>query len=430
MAVPTGLDGAPPDAPQLLELDRAHVWHPYASVIDPAPVYPVASAQGVRITLADGRELVDGVSSWWAAVHGYRVPELDAAARAQLDAMAHVMFGGLTHAPGVELAGLLAELTPGALQHVFFCDSGSVAVEVAVKMALQYWRSQGQPGKTRLLTVRGGYHGDTFATMALCDPVGGMHALFADMLPQHLFAARPDQDPDAADLAALLRRHADEVAALVLEPVVQNAGGMRFYPPSYLSRARELCDRYDVLLIADEIATGFGRTGRMFACEHAGVVPDILCVGKALTGGYLSLAAAVCTPRVAHGICGGEAGVLMHGPTYMANPLATAVARASVELLLSRGWQAEVARIEEELRVGLAPARELPGVADVRVLGAIGVLEMRAPVDVPRVTAHLVDRGVWLRPFRNLIYTMPPYALGRADAALVTAAMVEVAALA
>ena len=420
---------AVPDEARLLELDRTHAWHPYASVLDAAPVYPVASTRGVRLTLADGRELVDGVSSWWAAIHGYRVPELDAAAHAQLDTMAHVMFGGLTHAPAVELAALLAELTPGDLQHVFFCDSGSVAVEVAIKMALQYWRSQGEPGKTRLLTVRGGYHGDTFATMAVCDPVGGMHALFADLLPQHLFAPRPDEDPEAHRLAALLAAHAEEVAAVVLEPVVQNAGGMRFYPPSYLSRVRELCDRYGVLLIADEIATGFGRTGRMFACEHAGVVPDILCLGKALTGGYLSLAATLCTPRVAEGICRGEARVLMHGPTYMANPLATAVARASVQLLLRRGWPAEVGRIEDALRVGLAPARDLPGVADVRVLGAIGVLEMRAAVDVPRVTKELVARGVWLRPFRNLIYTMPPYPITSEDAALLTRAMVEVAAL-
>ena len=420
---------AVPDKARLLELDRTHAWHPYASVLDAAPVYPVASTRGVRLTLADGRELVDGVSSWWAAIHGYRVPELDAAAHAQLDTMAHVMFGGLTHAPAVELAALLAELTPGDLQHVFFCDSGSVAVEVAIKMALQYWRSQGEPGKTRLLTVRGGYHGDTFATMAVCDPVGGMHALFADLLPQHLFAARPDEDPEAHHLAVLLAAHAEEVAAVVLEPVVQNAGGMRFYPPSYLPRVRELCDRYGVLLIADEIATGFGRTGRMFACEHAGVVPDILCLGKALTGGYLSLAATLCTPRVAQGICRGEARVLMHGPTYMANPLATAVARASVQLLLRRGWPAEVGRIEDALRVGLAPARDLPGVADVRVLGAIGVLEMRAAVDVPRVTKELVARGVWLRPFRNLIYTMPPYPITSEDAALLTRAMVEVAAL-
>jgi adenosylmethionine-8-amino-7-oxononanoate aminotransferase len=415
---------------ELLALDRAHVWHPYATMVDPPAVYPVVAAEGVRLTLADGRQVVDGMSSWWAAIHGYRHPVLDQAIRDQLDRVAHVMFGGLTHEPAVRLATLLAEITPGELRHVFFCDSGSVSVEVALKMALQYWQSRGLR-RRRLLTVRGGYHGDTFGAMAVCDPVSGMHHLFADALAQHVFAPLPPADYEeryVTEVERLIAAHRDELAAVIVEPVVQGAGGMRFYPPQYVRALRELCDSYDVLLILDEIATGFGRTGRLFAAEHAGVAPDIMCVGKAMTGGYLSMAATLCTPRVAEGISRGEARVLMHGPTYMGNPLAAAAAYASIRLLLDQPWQRTVARIEEVLREGLAPARGMPGVADVRVLGAIGVIETREPVDVPAVQRSLVERGVWLRPFRNLIYTMPPYVIGEADLCTVTSAMVASAA--
>jgi adenosylmethionine---8-amino-7-oxononanoate aminotransferase len=413
----------------LLDLDREHVWHPYATMVDPPPVYPVVGAEGVRLHLADGRRVIDGMSSWWAAIHGYRHPVLDQAVRDQLDRMAHVMFGGLTHPAAVRLATLLAEITPGDLRHVFFCDSGSVSVEVAIKMAFQYWQSQAQP-RRRLLTVRGGYHGDTFGAMAVCDPVGGMHHLFTDVLPRHVFASLPPAEYDdayAAELERLIARHRDEVAAVIVEPVVQGAGGMRFYPPEYVRLLRELCDAADVLLILDEIATGFGRTGRLFAAEHAEVAPDIMCVGKAMTGGYLSMAATLCTPRVARGISRGAAGALMHGPTYMGNPLAAATAHASIRLLLDQPWQETVARIERLLRDGLEPARGLPGVADVRVLGAIGVIEARDAVDVPAVQRALLERGVWLRPFRNLIYTMPPYVIGEPDLCTVTSAMVAAA---
>jgi len=412
---------------QLLALDRAHVWHPYATMIDPPPVYPVVEADGVRLTLADGRDLVDGMSSWWAAIHGYRHPVLDRALRDQLDQMAHVMFGGLTHPAAVRLAALLADITPGDLRHVFFSDSASVSVEVAIKMALQYWQSRGSP-RRRLLTVRGGYHGDTFGAMAVCDPVNGMHHLFRYALAQHVFAPPPPVEYDeqyAGELERLICEHRDELAAVIVEPVVQGAGGMRFYPPRFVRVLRELCDAYDVLLILDEIATGFGRTGALFAAEHADVTPDIMCLGKAMTGGYLSMAATLCTPRVAEGISRGEAGALMHGPTYMGNPLAAAVAYASIRLLLDQPWQETVAAIERGLRDGLAPARGLPGVADVRVLGAIGVIEASGPVDVPAVQRVLVERGVWLRPFRNLVYTMPPYVIGEADLGRITDAMVD-----
>jgi adenosylmethionine---8-amino-7-oxononanoate aminotransferase len=399
----------------------------------PGPVQAVVAAEGVRLELADGRQVVDGMASWWAAIHGYRHPVLDAAVRDQLGRMAHVMFGGLTHPPAVALAERLVAITPEGLEHVFFCDSGSVAVEVAIKMAVQYWQGRAS-GRTRLLTVRGGYHGDTFATMAVCDPVNGMHHLFAGALPQHVFAPRPPDgfaaglDPAWADaVAKLYAEHAGELAAVVVEPVVQGAGGMRFHSPECVRLLRELCDSYGVLLILDEIATGFGRTGALFACAHAGVVPDILCLGKALTGGYLSMAATLCTAGVAEGVCGGEAGALMHGPTFMANPLAAAVAGASVDLLLSRDWAGEVRAIEAGLRAGLEPARALPGVAEVRVLGGIGVLETVAPVDVPAATAAALDRGVWLRPFNRLIYCMPPYVISPDDLAAVADAMVAAA---
>lgn len=417
-------------ADDLLAFDREHIWHPYAPMPATTPVYPVVSASGVRLTLADGRELVDGMSSWWAAIHGYRHPVLDAAVTAQLSDMAHVMFGGLTHPTAVRLARLLVDLTPAPLTKVFFADSGSVSVEVAIKMALQFQRSRGRTSKTRLLTVRGGYHGDTFGAMSVCDPVGGMHHLFADLLPPHVFAPMPPETYEesyASELAALVGEHAGELAAIIVEPVVQGAGGMRFYDPSWLRLLRSLADEYDVLLIFDEIATGFGRTGTFFGCEHADVAPDVMCVGKALAGGYLTLAATLCTDRVARGISEGEAGVLMHGPTYMANPLACAVAVASLGLLEERDWRSEVAAIEKGLAEGLAPARDLPNVRDVRVLGAIGVIEMSDPIDIAAVQEVVVGHGVWLRPFRNLIYTMPPYVTDPADLHQITTAMLAAA---
>ncbi len=397
---------------------------------------PVVSAQGVRLRLADGRELIDGMSSWWCAVHGYRHPALDAAVTGQLGRMAHVMFGGLTHEPAVRLAEHLVKIAPVGLERVFFADSGSVAVEVAIKMALQYQRAIGRPRRQRLLTVRGGYHGDTFGAMAVCDPVGGMHSLFTGALSEHVFAERPPdgfaaplQEQWARQVCELAARHAEELAAVIVEPVVQGAGGMRFHSPACVALLREVCDEHGLLLIADEIATGFGRTGALFACEHAGVNPDVMCVGKALTGGYMTLAATLCTAAVASAISAGEAAGLMHGPTYMANPLSCAVALASLQLLLDEaaGWSRRVPEIERALRAGLEPARELPGVADVRVLGAIGVVQLEREVDVPAATAAAVEHGVWLRPFRDLIYTMPAYAMESADVERVTDAVVGAA---
>jgi adenosylmethionine---8-amino-7-oxononanoate aminotransferase len=419
---------------ELLRLDRAHVWHPYAPMPGQRDPYLVESAAGVRLRLADGRELVDGMSSWWAAIHGYRHPVLDAAVADQLGRMSHVMFGGLTHAPAIELATTLVELT--GLEHVFLCDSGSVSVEVALKMCLQYWRSRGRPAKRRALTWRGGYHGDTFHPMSVCDPEGGMHALWRGVLPEQVFVpAPPDGFAAPVDrayvdlLADAIARHADELACVIVEPVVQGAGGMRFHSPAYLRVLRELCDAHGVLLIFDEIATGFGRTGELFAADHAGVAPDILCLGKALTGGYLSMAATLCTVEVADGVGAGDAGVFMHGPTFMGNPLAAAVATASIDLLLAGPWRQRVATIESTLRSGLEPARHLPGVADVRVLGAIGVIETTEPIDVATVQSAVLDRGVWLRPFGRLLYTMPPYVIDSDDLRAVTAAMVAAAAM-
>jgi adenosylmethionine-8-amino-7-oxononanoate aminotransferase len=393
---------------------------------------PVVSAEGVRLRLADGRELIDGMASWWCAVHGYRHPALDAAVHAQLGRMAHVMFGGLTHEPAVRLAERLVEMAPAGLERVFFADSGSVAVEVALKMCLQYQRAVGRPGRSRLLTVRGGYHGDTFGAMSVCDPVGGMHHLFTDVLPRHVFADRPPDgfdaplDPEwAAQVRELAARHAHELAGAIVEPVVQGAGGMRVHSPACVRLVREVCDRHGLVMVADEIATGFGRTGALWACEHAGVSPDVMCVGKALTGGYVTLAATLCTAQIADAISAGEGGGLMHGPTYMANPLACAVALASLELLATGAWREQVARIERGLRAGLAPARELPGVADVRVRGAIGVVQLAREVDVPAATAAAVERGVWLRPFRDLVYTMPPYVISEEELAAVTSAVVD-----
>jgi len=424
---------------QISAIDAAHIWHPYSTIGAEALAPVVAeAAHGAVITVVDpadpaGRrrlDLIDAMASWWTAIHGHGHPVLDRAITEQLARMNHVMFGGLTHEPAARLARLLVEITPAGLDTVFFSDSGSVSIEVAVKMALQYWRSRGRPGKHRLMTWRGGYHGDTFTPMSVCDPEGGMHALWTDVLRPQVFAPQVprDYDPDyTAAFERLLAGHADELAAVIVEPVVQGAGGMRFHDPRYLADLRELCTRHGVLLIFDEIATGFGRTGALFAADHAGVSPDIMCVGKALTGGYLTLAATLCTGEVARTISSGEPGVLMHGPTFMANALACAVSVASTELLLASDWRGRVAALERGLRDGLAPARDLGGVAEVRVLGGIGVIEMAEPVDMRVATATAIRHGVWLRPFRNLVYAMPPYICTGEEVGRITSAMVEVA---
>ncbi|GAC02180.1 adenosylmethionine-8-amino-7-oxononanoate aminotransferase [Gordonia namibiensis NBRC 108229] len=410
------------DQAEISRVDAEHIWHPYGAL--PATTRPlvVTSASGVHLELADGRSVVDGMSSWWAAIHGYRHPRLDAAAAVQMGRMSHVMFGGLTHEPAARLAQLLVELTPEGLQKVFFCDSGSVSVEVAAKMALQYWRSRGETRRTRLLTWRGGYHGDTFTPMSVCDPDGGMHSMWSAVLTQQVFVDAPPADfrPEyVATLEAAVREHRDELAAVIVEPVVQGAGGMRFHDPAYLSALRDICDRHGVLLIFDEIATGFGRTGTLFAADAADVAPDIMCVGKALTGGYMTLAATLCTAHLAEVISAGEAGGLAHGPTFMANPLACAVAVAAIELLLETPWAEHVAEIGTGLAEGLAPLGELDGVVDVRVHGAIGVVELDRPVDMSAATAAAIDAGAWLRPFRNLVYTMPPFVCTPDDVATI-----------
>ena len=416
---------------ELRAFDAAHVWHPYAPTPPSTSPYVVDSACGVRLRLRDGRELIDGMSSWWAAIHGYRHPVLDAAVTEQLGRMAHVMFGGLTHEPAVRLVDKLVGLAPDGLEKVFLCDSGSVSVEVAIKTVVQYWQVKGRPAKSRMLALRGGYHGDTFAAMSVCDPVNGMHHLFADVLMPQLFAPAPPPGIGAPvdeawvnEMRALLDRDADHIAAVIAEPVVQGAGGMRFYDPAYVRVLRELCDEYDVLLLLDEIATGFGRTGVMFAADAAGVRPDVMCVGKALTGGYLSLAAMLTTGDVAATVSGGEAGALLHGPTFMANPLACAVATANLELLTGRDWQQDVHRIATGLSDGLESARQMPGVLDVRVHGAIGVVQLDRPVDVAAATQAAVAAGVWLRPFRDLVYTMPPYICTAGDVATIADAVV------
>ncbi len=419
------------DLQALLEFDRHHIWHPYTSMSAPLPVYLAQKAKGVRITLADGRELIDGMSSWWSVIHGYNHPRLNMAISKQMQDMAHVMFGGLTHTPAIKLAQKLIELTPAVLQHVFFSDSGSVAVEVAMKMAVQYWEAQGI-ARRRFLTVRNGYHGDTHGAMSVCDPVNGMHSMFHGAIAAQFFAppppagfAAPCSEKDFHVFADLLDKHQDEIAAVILEPIVQGAGGMRFYSPAYLAEIRRLCDKARVLLIADEIATGFGRTGKLFACEHAGIVPDILCLGKALTGGYMSFAATLTTGHVADTISSGHQPELMHGPTFMANPLACSVALASIELLLESDWQGAIQRIESSLIRGLMPCQVLSGVADVRVLGAIGVVEMYQSVDVAGLQAFFVRHGVWIRPFGRLVYIMPAYCMPDSDLEHLCAVIVQ-----
>ncbi len=421
-------------ADRLLALDRAHVWHPYGPMPSDQETFLVESASGVRLRLAtpvEGvSEVIDGMSSWWAAIHGYAHPDLDSALRAQAAKMSHVMFGGLTHEPAIRLAARLVEITPEPLRHVFLADSGSVSVEVAAKMAIQYWRSTGRSEKVRLMTWRGGYHGDTFHPMSVCDPDGGMHQLWTGVLPTQIFAGQPPAGFDVpldplylADFADLLARHAGHTAAIIVEPVVQGAGGMVFHHPGYVRALRDLARDHDVLLIFDEIATGFGRTGKLFAAEHAGVSPDIMCVGKALTGGYLSLAATLCTETVARGISGGDVPVLAHGPTFMGNPLACAVANASLDILADGEWAQSVACVEARLATGLSPVATLPGVADVRVLGAIGVVQLDHLVDVPVATRAALRNGVWLRPFRDLIYTMPPFISTDAEIDAITRAL-------
>jgi adenosylmethionine-8-amino-7-oxononanoate aminotransferase len=414
-------------------IDRHHIWHPYSALTSHTPVYPVESAQGVRLKLADGRELIDGMASWWCVIHGYNHPEMNTALEQQLSKMAHVMFGGLTHQPAAELAERLISLTPEPLDAIFFSDSGSVSVEVAMKMAIQYWHAKGEPARQRFVSLRSGYHGDTFGAMSVCDPVTGMHSLFAETLPRQIFVDQPRcrfgeacSDNDIAALEQALSEQNKNIAAVIMEPIVQGAGGMWFYSAEYLRKARELCDQYGVLLILDEIATGFGRTGRLFACEHASVAPDIMCIGKALTGGYLTLAATLTSRHVHQTIDRGKPGVFMHGPTFMANPLACTAALTSIRLLLDSPWQDNISRIQQSLEKGLADCRDFTNVEDVRVLGAIGVVEMEQPVDMQTIVPQFVDAGVWVRPFGKLVYLMPPFIINNEDLSKLTSSVVDI----
>ncbi|MCL4103960.1 UNVERIFIED_CONTAM: hypothetical protein GTU68_034822 [Idotea baltica] len=415
--------------------DRQYIWHPYGPASSETQVLAIASADGVRLNLADGRQLIDGKAAWWSAIHGYNHPVLNSAVQEQLGKVSHVMFDGLSHQPAAKLAQLLVTLTPPSLDRVFFSDSGSVAVEVAIKMAVQYWLSKGQPQKQKLVALQSGYHGDTFGAMSVSDPNTGIHQSLGGMLNEQIFAPAPSckfsddcEDRDIASMTQILSEQHHEIAGVIVEPVVQASGGMRFYSPQYLVKLRALCDAFDVLLIFDEIATGFGRTGKMFALEHAQVEPDILCLGKALTGGYMTLAATLCNRDVSNAISEGEPAAFMHGSTFMANPLACAVAIASIELLLSQPWQRSIKRLNIELATGLAPAMKLPNVADVRTIGAIGVIELDQAVDRDQVQAMLVDKGVWVRPFAKLIYVMPAYIMSSEDVTALTAAMVSVVA--
>ncbi len=418
---------------ELTDFDSRHIWHPYSAMYSDASVYAVVSANGVRIRLADGRELIDGMASWWCAIHGYNHPVLNKAVRAQLDRVAHVMFGGLTHEPAIHLVEKLVSITPDSLTAVFLADSGSVSVEVAMKMAIQYWHARDKSDKQRFVSLRNGYHGDTFGAMSVCDPVTGMHSMFYEVLAKQFFIdapgcgyGNPARESDIETLETVLMQHHQEIAALILEPIVQGAGGMRFYSADYLSQARRLCDQYEVLLIADEIATGFGRSGKLFACEHAGISPDIMCIGKSLTGGYMTLAATLTTEHVASAIDSGSPGVFMHGPTFMANPLACAVSLASIQLLESSGWLTNVERINIGLTKGLSRCLEYQQVVDVRTLGAIGVVELKKPVDMKSITARFVDAGVWVRPFGKLVYLMPPYVISDEDLNLLCSVISEI----
>lgn len=418
---------------ELLQFDRQHIWHPYTSIENPLNVYAVESADGVRIQLKDGRELIDGMASWWAVIHGYNNPLLTKTIQDQVEKLSHVMFGGLTHEPAVELSQLLVEVTPEPLNRVFLCDSGSVAVDVAMKMAIQYNFAQNIIGKNKFLTIKSGYHGDVFHAMSVCDPVNGMHQIYSGILPEYFFADPPSctfnaswDESDIFSFQALIERHRKEICAVILEPIVQGAGGMRFYHPEYLRRVRQLCDTHNVLLIADEIAIGFGRSGELFGCDHADIAPDIMCVGKALTGGYMTLAAVLATEKIGKVISHGEPGVFMHGPTFMGNPLACSVAACSVRMLIESDWQANISRIETALLRGLEPCKGLSGVCDVRVLGAIGVVELDNPVDMSRIQERFVENGVWVRPFGRLVYVMPPYVMSDEDLETLTQVIVLV----